>query len=193
MARVSAIDELRRSTRGSHLHLERSVPILRADVTPEELRAYLSRTLGFYEPIEEALATQLSGAVGLDYAPRRKVALLARDLEHLGLDAAAIEALPRCRALPHLPALPEALGCAYVLEGATRGGRVLARHLAEVLGLTRERGASFLLPYGEATDAMWDSFVARLEIALADDPGRRRAVGAAEDTFTRLRRWIEEA
>jgi heme oxygenase len=188
---MGALYTLKRGTREAHLRLERSVPIFRPGLTLAVYRAYLARLLGFYAPVEATLAGHPWASAGLDFRPRRKAALLTADLDCLGLDVDVQASLPRCDKLPPLPALPEALGCAYVLEGATLGGRVLARLVSAALGLGRARGCAFLLAYGDETDAMWEAFGARLEAALADDAAERRALSAARETFTRLHRWID--
>lgn len=189
---MQILEVLKESTREAHLRLERVVPLSRTGLTREGYRAYLARLLGFYAPVEGALAAQDWASLGFDYEPRRKVPLLHADLAALGLGDAEREALPTCRLVPSLPALPEALGCAYVFEGATRGGRVLARLYGETLGVTREQGGAFFLAYGEDGDAMWLAFRALLVANLSDERSIARALAAALQTFALLHRWIEE-
>jgi heme oxygenase len=154
-------------------------------------RAYLARLLGFYAPVEAALGARAWAPAGLDFEARRKVPLLVADLVSLGLAEGAQAALPRCAEIPGLPDLPEALGCAYVLEGATRGGRVLSRLAGEALGVTRARGCAFLTGYGDAGDAMWQAFRRGVEAAVPDEGTGARVLAAARETFALLQRWLE--
>lgn len=191
MLRPPALTMLGRGTRAEHARIEGVVPILGPRLTVAVYREYLARLLGFYGPIEAALAEHSWEAAGLDLAARRKAPLLAADLDRLGVAAAAREALPRCAALPEVPALPEALGCAYVLEGATRGGRVLARRVEEALGLDRAGGCAFLQAYGDDADRMWEAFAVALDAALGDEAALGRAIRTARRTFACLQRWLE--
>jgi len=188
------LETLKTGTRDAHASIERAVPLLRpGGLTLDGYRTYLGQLIGFYEPVEAALAAHDWASAGVDFNVRRKTPLLTADLRSLGLDAAALAALPRCVSVPALPALPEALGCAYVFEGATRGGRVLGRIIGEALGLTRARGCAFFLAYGDDSDAMWRTFGAAIETSVRDDAAGARVLAAALDTFSSLQRWIEAA
>jgi heme oxygenase len=50
-----------------------------------------------------------------------------------------------------------AVGCLYVLEGATLGGQFISRHLA-TLGIGPANGGLFFHGYGAKTGEMWKSF-----------------------------------
>lgn len=187
---------LRRETRAEHEAIERRVPSIDPagpGLTIETYYSFLARAWGFYGPIEAAIERRLGGRwFGLDVRRRRKVALLARDLSVLGLPAAEVRALPRCAAIPMLDGEAEAAGGLYVLEGATLGGRILARQVATRLGIDREGGGLFLDGYGLDTADMWRSFGAALtQFAAA---GARelsdRVVRGARDTFTCYDAWL---
>lgn len=62
--------------------------------------------------------------------PGQLADLLALDLCELGLDAAAVEALPRYAAPLVNYGYAEMIGASYVLLGASLGGKVMARALA---------------------------------------------------------------
>jgi len=67
--------------------------------------------------------------INFDYVERLKTPRLEQDL--IALDATVDELAknPRCGELPELAAISQALGCLYVIEGATLGGRTITRHL----------------------------------------------------------------
>ena len=115
-----------------------------------------------------------------------------RDLTVLGLDGSTIESLPRCLHAPQISCFAEALGCAYVLEGATLGGQVITRHLRRELNVDYQQGAAFFASYGKEAGPMWQEFIsflngyeltAREEIALIE---------SACDTFMSFDEWLRD-
>lgn len=178
------LERLRLATREAHRSIERATGLGPAPGGAAYAR-YLARQYGFLAPLEPLLDAHLA-ALGLDPAPRRKAGHLARDLAALGLDPGA---LPRCGALPALEPAASALGCLYVLEGQTLGGRVLLRALRQG---SAGAPSAFLDAYGDATGARWQELVRALEArgraAPEDVP---HAVAGAVDTFERMQRWLE--
>jgi heme oxygenase len=182
--------ELKRGTRAEHERIERSVPLLSGDLDHATYTSYLEKLLGFYEPLEDALAPHPWHEVGLAFADRRKTGLLMHDLGHLGYDEAALAAVARCTELPRLSDLPAALGCLYVLEGATLGGQILTRHIERRLGLAPATGCAFLASYGAAVGVMWRQFGEGLTAFPCDDKTTRRMVQSARTTFHAFERWL---
>ncbi len=178
---------LRSATREVHARVEARLAI-HATRSRETYRALLAAHLGFLEPVETRMCTDLLRAYGLDVEARRKVPALVDDLRARGLDHAGIAALPRCSAAPPLDRV-SALGVAYVLEGSTLGGRVLARHFAQTLGIGPATGGRYFEGYGERTGERWRAFVdvlARCEGAQAPT-----VVDAAVATFSTFEAWLE--
>ena len=107
-----------------------------------------------------------------------RTACLVHDLEQFG-EAAA----PAPVVAPALATLPEADGAAYVVEGSTLGGLVLAERFEAALGAGTP--TSFLRLRGAGTAARWRAFLGELERAepslAADD--QRRACDVAVETF----------
>jgi heme oxygenase len=118
---------------------------------------------------------------------REKLWRLRDDLRAFGSTEGSIDALPRCTWVPEIATVPSALGCLYVTEGATLGGRIVARAVREHLGLGPSTGASFFEGYGAATAAMWRSFLDHLN---ASAPSPAEVLGAATETFVALERWL---
>lgn len=180
---------LRAETRPWHERIEQVVPLLRPGLDRPGYARYVEALWGYYGPLEARLeAVEGWASIGIDFALRRKLPLLERDLRALGADERDLGAAP---ALPDTATLARAAGCLYVLEGSTLGSRVLARHLRATLGLGADDGAAFFHGYGDATGAMWESFVEALD-ALADsgaDAGE--VIDAAAETFATLERWLE--
>lgn len=149
--------------------------------------ALLRRLLGFHAALEAAVAAAPPLATfGIDAAERRRSGLLRQDLDVLG--AAAMSEVPRAR-LPPFDSAAGAMGGLYVTEGATLGGRLLARGLDRLLG-PGEAGRAFLLGHGAAHGAMWQGFCAGLECCGADPARFAAMVAGAQDTFAAFEAWF---
>jgi heme oxygenase (biliverdin-IX-beta and delta-forming) len=185
------LESLRRETRASHERLEAGLNLLDPGLTVAEYRRLLERFWGFCLPAERAVeASGAWAALGLDGAERSRTGRLERDLLALGHTRAT---LPRVSLHPEPPCLaevPGAVGYLYVLEGATLGGSVIARHLHRTLGIGPDDGAAFFTSYGAALGPMWKQFTQALA-AYADRSGAEPFIvrGACE-TFGSLERWL---
>lgn len=194
VCRRMILDTLRRDTRPHHDRAEQALAILDPGLTRAHYAALLAAMHAFYVPLEARLA-RVPG-LPLDLAPRLKAPLLARDLAALGVPA--IPAAP-AEALPALPDAHAALGCLYVLEGATLGGQVIGRHLARALDVHPANGGAFFASYGAEVGPMWKAFRAALAGFVERDgemvraAGDARVVAAAMATFDALTAWLERA
>lgn len=191
-APVTIRDLLRDGTQAHHARAEASLPLLDEALTVERYRELLARLLGFYAPLEQRLSDASWSRIGLDPARRRKAPLLVADLRALALTDAQIAALPRCGDLPAVRALSDALGCLYVLEGATLGGQLVRRHVAARLGLGPENGCAFFAAYGDTVGPMWREYQQRLAALVeGGDAEAVEVVDAARRTFDALTRWLD--
>jgi heme oxygenase (biliverdin-IX-beta and delta-forming) len=159
---------LRRATSGVHAEIER-LPLmarLTSDAaTLDDYQHYLRAIVTIHAPLEGALYERLDAGTLQRLGIQPKLPALMADLEEQGLDWNA-------QRLALMPAwvLPEDLsatvGGLYVLEGATLGGRTIARHLrrliGEPLGSTR-----FLDFHGQQTAAAWKGFTSGLNALAA--------------------------
>ncbi len=169
--------------------MERLLPVLDPGLSVEEYRRLLERLYGFHAPLEAHLAALSEWQeAGFPLGPRLKCPLLRRDLLGLGLSPIELSALAGCDALPQLDSFPRALGCLYVLEGATLGGQVISRHLAR---LDPEIAAhhAFFRGYGARTGAMWLAFRALL-VRSVPPTTETETVEAARETFQAFERWM---
>lgn len=183
---------LKDHTQHLHQQVERTVDLPSRLGSVGAYAELLARFYGFYAPLESRLAS-IEGyeGVGIDIKERQKAPLLRADLMALGRTADSVRSLPRCPLLPDIGGLPEALGCLYVLEGATLGSQII-RRLAELrLGLGPSNGCSFFCAYGEQVGPMWRRFrTALADYATAAPEIEARVLGAAADTFSRLDAWL---
>lgn len=185
----NVLDRLKAETRAEHTAMEGTLGLMHDDLALAHYRQLLERYFGFYAPVEARLAEVLGVAPpgGLDVQARHKLALLRADLVALGEPAP--DTLALCTALPPLHTPAQAMGCLYVLEGATLGGMVIGRHVQRTLGLTPDSGARFFHGNGAHTAELWRDFRAAL-VGFAAQPGIADVVvTSANDTFRSLRHW----
>jgi heme oxygenase len=184
---MGVLDHLRAATRADHERLEGRLDIMSRLADPQRRRQLLARFLGVYDPFEAALAPQLSALPDVDFDQRRKTGWLGEDLSALGLQRREIGALPRAPR-PAIDSTAQALGVAYVLEGATLGGHVI-RKQADRLGLDAA-GWRFYESYGSGTPAMWRRFCAVLDQRCSNAWASAQAVSGACFTFRSIEAWL---
>ncbi|TCZ59746.1 biliverdin-producing heme oxygenase [Roseicella aquatilis] len=185
----SAREALRAATAAVHARLH-ALPPLRALAEGRLDRpgyvALLRRLLGFHRAVEAALAAAPSlSPWGIDPAERRRAWLIEADLAVLG----AAPEPSGSSALPPLGSAARALGCLYVAEGSTLGGRHLARALD---GLLPPGGAGrrFLLGHGARHGALWRECCIALEACGADPARRAEILEAAAESFAAFESWF---
>jgi len=185
---LTLLERLKSQTRPAHDAIEAALDLERMTASPREYRATLERFYGFHAAFEPE-----AGALIRDeafFAPRRKTALLARDLEALGLCRAQVERLPRHGGLG-LATRADAYGALYVVEGSTLGGAIVARRVERALGYEAASGAAYFRSYGPGVGPMWKTFQARL--ASLSSPAFDEAVTAAAiRTFAAMQDWLCE-
>ena len=186
---------LRLETRREHEAVERVLNLMGV-LTDSTYCQRLVQFYGFYNPLEAALKTRCTPLLGNHDAvqlaqllPRlHKSGLLRQDLQHLGV---RIAGLAQCRALPPIQTTAEVLGCLYVLEGATLGGRMITQHVQRTLGITPTTGGRFFDGYAGATARMWNAMRQTLLSGAVDAQAENAMVASAVATFTCLRSWCE--
>jgi len=187
----SVLEALRSGTALLHVALEKRLPFFSTRLDDDWYRRLLQAYYGFYGPMEASLSESGLIPVGFDQVLRVKTPTLLTDLHALGLDEHCVTALPRCLALPTLDTPAACLGALYVLEGATLGGQVLRREMAQRLGLDAENGGAFLNVYGAETGRRWKDFLDYLSRVPLDAPAKQHAVDAACSTFSCFEQWLD--
>ena len=180
---------LKAATAEMHARLEQQLDLLRDDLTLCDYVGLLERFYGVYEPFERMAEPMLKRVPGIEFERRKKTELLAADLLHLGASPVGLALLPR---LPFtVPEQPEQLlGWLYVLEGATLGGQILARHFATRLPLSAGCGLRFFTAYGEETATMWRRLLEVLAVHGQTEVAARLMVDSAVSAFARLLDWF---
>lgn len=188
------LKRLKLATSACHSALEDQLPLMHANLSREAYRQFVGRFFGFYAPLEaQLMASPHWQHLGFDYTNRQKTPRLAQDLLSLGSTAQALSDTPLCTDLPVLETPEQLLGCLYVIEGATLGGRVITRHLEGQLGLKPESGGAFFDGYGTETGSRWKVFCTLLSTHAdhcADEGCHEAIVAGANHTFEALTHWL---
>lgn len=188
---------LRETTRPLHEQLESEMPLLRPDFSLDDYRTLLGRFYGFLLPLNAAVFEHAEWqSLPGDWAERHRfnrIIALQNDLQHLGVEDPAKQ-FPICEAVPEVSTFAQALGCAYVFEGSTLGGQIIARHLGQKFGIDADSGASYFTAYGAQTGVRWKEFCNALESFASQNDNNDSLIDAACitacGTFELLRGWL---
>lgn len=132
---------LRFETRYEHEAVEKVLDLMGSTHTVGDYRQRLKQFYGFYGAMEAALQARCATPQLALLSPRlNKTLLLRQDLLYLGV---ATETLPLFSKLPPIQTQPQVLGCLYVMEGATLGGRHIIQHVQATFGITTAYGRQF--------------------------------------------------
>lgn len=188
------LKRLKLATSACHTALEDQLPLMKDDLSLSSYRQFVGRFFSFYAPLESQLMVSPHWrSLAFDYTTRQKTPRLTLDLLALGSSSAELAATPRCTNLPVLTTPEELLGCLYVIEGATLGGRIITRQLQTQLGLTLESGSAFFDGYGAQTGSNWKAFCTMLSNHAdlhADENHHAAIVAGANRTFETLTLWL---
>ena len=185
---ASVLSELRAGTHTRHVALEKRLPFFSPTLDRALYKRLLTAYYGFYQALEHALINSPAIPPDFDLQSRLKTPALLEDLHALGINA---EPSPRGQNLPVLNSQACVLGVLYVLEGATLGGQILRKHVAQHLNIEAHNGGAFLYVYGEATGRRWKDFLDFLGRQPLDTHARAQTVHAACLTFSCFERWFE--
>jgi heme oxygenase (biliverdin-IX-beta and delta-forming) len=183
---VDIRERLRAATSAAHVELEEKVDIAAKVGDAKAYRDLLTGFLGFYRPLEERLAMAGLERWGYHQEERRKSGWLEEDLEVLGAGFSA--GVPSCVALPEVETAARAMGCAYVLEGSTLGGRHISRMFDG--SPVPPEARRFFHGYGAETGARWTEFCGSLQDFGGQSPDPGEILTAATETFRCLAVWL---
>jgi heme oxygenase len=188
----SALAVLRQATANIHESLHRNPSFKRlmsGDLELTEYTALLGCLYGFYFPLENMLRVDAPPILSVDFKTREKAHLLRADLVSLGMSTAAISALPMCSSFPPIRSQENVVGCLYVIEGAGRGGTVMARKLDYLFGSESSAGRSFFFGRTDPDPLPWGFFCELLE-TCAKRGSLDDIVEGASRTFSAFSHWL---
>lgn len=181
---------LKQATCERHKGLEGKLPLLDPCLSHENYHQLVSKFYGYYAPLEVLLNTMpWWGEIGLDFSDRKKTPSLEQDLIMIGCMPETLPKVPQCQNLPEVSSISQFLGCLYVIEGATLGGQIIAKHLQANLGVTPETGAAFFNGYGTKTGIHWKEFCTMLT-NFSEQADSDEIIASANKTFETLELWI---
>lgn len=178
-AAPSLLQRLRGETAEAHRALDASLDFSPAALDRARYATFVLGTWMVVNGLEPALIALL-GADALPALDRSRRDTLVADLHALGV------ALPPAPAVPIPGTVAAAWGAAYVVEGSSLGGVVLARRVRDALGEPIARAATgYLRLRGDRTKAAWTAFQASLAAfdAQASHAERAEACACASATF----------
>ncbi|QIB65452.1 biliverdin-producing heme oxygenase [Kineobactrum salinum] len=191
------LQQLREQTRPAHLALEAQPALKRllsSRLTNREYGHLLQSMLAFYHSLESELipatAALLERYPAADYRYLARAPLLASDCRALGHDSSGFTHSPIAFCLDGSAAC--LLGVLYVIEGSTQGGRLIARHLSDTLGVGRNSGASFF-NIGRR-DNSWAAFRRWLaqDLVYSYQNDVKHVVAGANMTFSALHAHLDQ-
>lgn len=181
---MDVLRKVKDETRPWHDKMEEvalSEKIAEGTLSLPEYKAVMLGHYVFHHMAEQKLLQhhQLSAVEGMELQTRLKSPLLEQDIHQLGLEPYLFDFDPDIA----LDTLPEALGCMYVMEGATLGGTVIGRSLAKVPEITGSGAMHYYGCYGAHTGSRWKKFkeIVEREVSTADEG--QAFVHAATVTF----------
>ena len=183
--RASVAEMLKSETYEHHTSSEALIgPLLASIRDNDDYVALLHIFYGFFQPVEELIAAQISNPVLPDIHERRNAKIILEDLASLGKHEPPVI----CHSLPAINDLPAALGALYVLEGSTLGGRVIRKMLLKHPSLSLDESKlKFFNGYGDATGEKWKAFQ---QCINRYDHQSEEIITAARDTFSKFSNWI---
>lgn len=179
----SLFARLKAGTEQQHREIESIIDPLKNFCSLTAYKSHVLKSWRFYRSTESDLGALDWSAVGIDFAARRKLPLLERDLGALGIPRPPT---PDDWAPSTLIDMDFALGFMYVVEGATLGGQVISRHLAK-LGIGPDTGGLFFNGYGARTGEMWKSFQVSAANFCVTEEQVGQAVNGAKSAFSNFR------
>jgi heme oxygenase len=186
---VGLRERLRAETADWHSRVEAVADLPASVATRDDYVDLLGRLIDLHAGFETRLAAPAFDSgwqrVGVDVGQHARAFLLAADLQELGVTAKPLR-------VPSLPLLTfgRALGCLYVLEGSSLGGRTVARVVQTAIG---DVPTTFLTGAGRPFVASWLSVCTAL--ALFDTLGGDgdAVVSGACDTFAAFAEHLSRA
>jgi heme oxygenase (biliverdin-IX-beta and delta-forming) len=182
------LEQLRRETLPAHKAVEQSVPLMDEQLDVDTYVSCLLKLHGMIAAWEEWTVLNAPAWIQPLLAARQRGQLLMLDLTWFGADGSA-EARPT---LPEMRDAASLLGAMYVLEGSTLGGRLIARHVELVLGLTAGQGNAYFRGHNERTGRLWKEFCDTLRMKVPDSE-TGAVIAAAKAMFGVFGSWMRIA
>ncbi|RIA46203.1 heme oxygenase [Hephaestia caeni] len=185
----SRAKRLKTLTHDTHDQLDRSIMSAASFSSVEGYGRFVIVQALFHRDIDALYDNAVLQAVLPGLAERRRLPLIAADLDDLGL-AFPEDDTPLAFVADGAVDVPAALGWLYVAEGSNMGAALLRKEAAKI-GLSDEHGARHLAPAPEGPAAHWRAFTAALDGAVLTNEEEARAVEGAQAAFARVQALVD--
>ena len=182
------IQRLQIETEAFHADADEEALQLLGAARPADYLRFLTRTLGFVQPLERSLVRTPGIGRVVDLRRFEKHHLLRRDLIGFRMPTEDIERLPQCT-LPVFDSPEEALGWAYLVERSTLAHGNLFRHLASIMPGDVAFTSTYLKCYLGTLGESWKTFADALERAAPSADRAETLVNSARAAFRLHRSW----
>ncbi len=182
------IERLQIETEAFHADADEDALQLLGAATPADYLRFLTRTLGFVQPLERAIVRTPGIEQVVDLRRFEKHHLLRRDLIGFRMHPDDIDRLPQCT-LPVFDSPEEALGWAFVGERSTLAHGNLFRHLASIMPGDVAFTSTYLKCYFGAVGESWKAFADALERTAPTADRAERVIDSARAAFRLHRAW----
>lgn len=184
-------EKLKELTQENHLLLERKlVSEMKSIGHIKEYASLLSAFYSFFGGLERGIEKFIGVHDLPDCAQRRKSSSIAADMGSLGY---SLPDLASAHELPEIRNKFQALGCLYVIEGSTLGGRMISKMILPRLPVDAQGAFTFFQGYGDQTMPMWLVFKDTLNDSLTPIKRNQESmlIEAANETFLKFSTWLD--
>jgi len=191
---MDVLKEVKTSTRPWHDEMEDvalSDKIASGTLSLHEYKAIILGHYIFHREAEAMLLQNepLTSLETLALEERLKRELLRRDIQQLHLDTSLFNFHLDVR----VDSVPQALGCMYVMEGATLGGTVIERSLKQVPAIVDSGAMHYYGCYGAQTGIRWKQFKETVTQQVVSKEDEQAFIESATDTFRAYAACMEKA
>ncbi|WP_337044970.1 biliverdin-producing heme oxygenase [Emticicia sp. 17c] len=187
------ITKIRIHTAQLHSELEKtslSASLMAENVSQQDYIAYLQRMREVVAFYEKNVFPVLSDTLN-DFPRREKLVLIEQDLNYF-LSQSTVFNTFTAQTVIH-DSVPYALGCMYVMEGSTLGGKIILKHINKTLGIAQAAGGTYFTGYGDNTGYFWKTFLQTLSDYSMQNACDEEIIKGAKDTFTAIKNYFEQA
>jgi heme oxygenase (biliverdin-IX-beta and delta-forming) len=172
-------DELKQDTMSAHQALEKKlVRRIKKIASIADYVQLLVLMHGFYAPL---------GLKTKPFVKGRHAENIIDDLEYF--NASLVPEIAATDELPRINSYHAALGAAYVTEGSTLGGIIIAGMISKKLNISTDHGFSFFYAHKDKTTENWEHFKSVLNGDFSESE-KEEIKKAAVATFSTFDNWI---
>lgn len=191
---ASRAKRLRAATSETHERLDQSIMAGDPFASRERYGLFVTVQHAFHREIDAPYTSRVLDALMPDLKGRRRLSLIAQDLNDLGI-AMPPASTPPIFSLSGAGAdvdVPTALGWLYVAEGSNLGAAFLLKEAAK-LGLNDGFGARHLASAPEGRGLHWKTFTAALDTISLTQIEEERLIEGARAAFVRVQDLVRVA